>query len=349
MSFGLDASGWLHRPDPALAQRMGGLDAEIAALRSGAGGIDQRLTAVEQRPVPAQPDLVPLQQAATGLRDDLTAQHAVLETLRDGLAKQADSADLARASTDQAMRELRETVSGLSLSLAEQRSRIDTLVAQRPDLQPLTAGIQDARKVLAAQEGKLADLAARVAMLEGTLAGARAAAADTARLALAMVELDRALTAGEPLAAALEPFAPLAADPGVAGPLEQLRPLRSEGAPTIARLQANLAGLRPRITEAVRFEGSSGWLDRTAQNLAGLVDLRRGDDGASGTVAELDKAEQALAQGDVEAAVGAMRPLADAGNAGAAEWVAQAGRRLDGFSAMDRLRSYLSAHMPAPG
>ena len=347
VSFGLNASGWLHRPDPGLDQRIGSLDSQISTLRTGSGGLDQRLTALEQRPLPAQPDLAPLEQSAVELRKDLTAQGDELAALRDGLAKQADGAEMARASLDQSVRELRETMSGISLSLGEQRSRIDTLASQRPDLQPLTAGIQDARSVLAAQEGRLADLAARVATLEGTLAGARAAAADTARLALAMVELDRALTAGEPLAAALDPFASLASDPGVAGPLAQLRPLRSDGAPTIAQLQASLAGLRPRITEAVRYEGTSGWLDRTAQNLAGLVDLHRREGGEPGAVAELDEAELALAQGDVDAAVRAMRPLADAGNAGAVEWIAQARRRLDGLAAMDRLRSYLSANMPA--
>lgn len=346
VGFGLEASGWLDRPDPALDQRIGSLDSQVAALRSGSGSVDQRLTALEQRPMPAVPDLAPLEQATAGLRNDMTAQRDELAALRDGLAKQADSAESTRAGLDQAVRELRETLSGLSLSLAEQRSRIDTLVAQRPDLQPLTAGIQEARSTLAAQEGRLADLAGRVATLEGTLAGARAAAADAARLALAMVELDRALTAGEPLAAALDPFAPLATDPGIAGPLAQLRPLRSDGAPTIAELQASLAELRPRITEAVRYEGSSGWLDRTAQNLAGLVDLRRGESGEPGTVSELDEAEQALARGDVAAAVGAMRPLADAGNPGAVEWITQARRRLDAFAAMDRLRGYLSAHMP---
>lgn len=348
VGFGLDASGWLDRPDPALDQRIGSLDSQIAALRSGSGSVDQRLTALEQRPVPALPDLAPLEQATAGLRNDMTAQHDELAALRDGLAKQADSAESVRAGLDQAVRELRETLSGLSLSLAEQRSRIDTLAAQRPDLQPLTTGIQDTRSTLAAQEGRLADLAARVATLEGTLAGARAAAADTARLALAVVELDRALTAGDPLAAALDPFAPLATDPAIAGPLAQLRPLRSGGAPTIAELQASLAELRPRITEAVRYEGSSsGWLDRTAQNLAGLVDLRRGENGGPEAVSELDEAEQALARGDVATAVGAMRPLADAGNPGAVEWIAQARRRLDAFAAMDRLRGYLSAHMPA--
>lgn len=340
VGYGLYAAGWLDRSDPTLPARIGALESRLSDLVSSAGGLDQRVTAVEQRPVPTPPDLAPLEQATTRLGAEDAA-------LRDTLAKQASAAEMARQALDQGLRELRETTSGLSLSLAEQRARIDTLAAQRPDLQPLTDGLKAAQATLTDQGARLADLAARVGGLEDTLAGARKAATDSKRLAVALVELDRAFAAGEPLATSLEPFASLAGDPAVGGPLAKLQPLRSDGPPTVADLQAALAAERPRIVEAIRYQGASGWVGQVTQNLAGLVDLHRVDDGKAPASAELDAAAEALARGDVSAAVTAMQPLADAGNAAAADWLAQARQRLEGLEAVDGLRAYLTAHMPA--
>lgn len=353
-AYALHASGWLDRSDPSLNARLGSLESRIADASAATGGLDQRVTAVEQRPAPAQPDLTPLQQATTSLRDEATALGSQLTTLgtqisslRDDLAKQSTAAETARNALDEGLRGLRETVGGLSLSLSEQRARIDTLASQKPDLQPLTDGLKAAQATLDAQSGKISDLAGRVQSLEDSLVGARRSAAESTRVAMALVELDRAFGAGEPLAAALAPFEPFASDPGVKEPLDTLQPFASDGPPTVADLQASLATLRPKIAEAVRFSGSSDWVGRTATNLAGLVDLHRVDDAEAAATAELDKAEQALARGDVAAAAAVMQPLADSGNEGAAAWLAQVRSRLDAAAAVDQLRSYIATNMPA--
>lgn len=266
VSFVLNASGWLDRTDPVLGQRIAALEGADQGLRTDAARSVQRLAALEGRP-PPEPDLTPLREDAAALRGEVAA-------LRDALATQKTALETARASLDQGVRELRETTGGFGLSLAEQRSRIDTLAAQRPDLAPLRAEVgavqsalgavkseMAAKSEVAAQDGRLADLARRVGALEQTLVSARISSTRTAGLALALVELDRALDAGEPLASALDPFVPLAADPAVKAPLDLLQPLRTAGAPTVAELQAKLAELRPRIAEAMRYPAGTDWLE----------------------------------------------------------------------------------------
>jgi hypothetical protein len=367
ITFLLNAAGWLDRPDPLIAERVATLEGVAPELRGEAGRLKQRLAAVEQRPIP-EPDLTPLRDDAAALRNEVAA-------LREALANQQAGLETARGSLDQGLRELRETTGGLALSLSGQRARIEALAAERPDLQPLTEGlaaVQAAAKAwdgrlaeltqrveplteglaaaqaaAEAQEGRLAELTKRVEALESTLVATRVDTAETTGLALALVELDRAFDAGEPLASALEPFVPLARDPAVAAPLELLQPLRAEGAPTVADLQARLAELRPRVAEATGQPGAADWLGQTAQNLAGLVDLRRVDADAAAATGRLDEAQRALERGEVDAAVEALRPLAENGNAAAADWLAEARRRLDGEAGVERLRAYLAAHMPA--
>lgn len=345
VSFLLNASGWLDRPDPVLGQRLAALEGADQGLRADAARSVQRLAALEGRP-PPEPDLTPLREDAAALRGEIAA-------LRDALATQKTALEMARASLDQGVRELRETTGGFGLSLAEQRSRIDTLAAQRPDLEPLRAEIGTVQSALgtvksemAAQGGRLADLAKRVEALEKTLVSTRVNSTQTAGLALALVELDRALDAGEPLASALDPFVPLAADPAVKAPLDLLQPLRAGGAPTVADLQARLTELRPRIAEAMRHPDGTDWLGQTAANLASLVDLRKVDAAEAAATARLDEAVQALSRGEVDAAAAAIRPLAEGGNAAAGEWLGLAQRRLDGEAGLERLRAYLAAHLP---
>lgn len=345
VSFLLNASGWLDRPDPVLGQRIAALEGADQGLRADAARSVQRLAALEGRP-PPEPDLTPLREDAAALRGEIAA-------LRDALATQKTALEMARSSLDQGVRELRETTGGFGLSLAEQRSRIDTLAAQRPDLEPLRAEIGAVQSALGgvksemtAQAGRLADLAKRVGALEQTLVSARVSSTQTAGLALALVELDRALDAGEPLASALEPFVPLAADPAVKAPLDLLQPLRTVGAPTVAELQAKLAELRPRIAEAMRHPDGTDWLGQTAANLASLVDLRKVDAAEAAATGRLDEAAQALARGEVDAAAAVIRPLAEGGNAVAGEWLELAQRRLDGEAGLERLRAYLAAHLP---
>ena len=126
-----------------------------------------------------------------------------------------------------------------------------------------------------------------------------------------------------------------------------LEPLRDRGAPTVADLQASLSRLQPQIAEAIRHGNAEGWLDKTAQNLASLVDLRRVDAAEAAVTAKLTEAEQALGRGEVDAAARSLQPLADSGNAAAAEWLAEARRRIDGEAGLERLRAYLASHMPA--
>ncbi|MFO1069283.1 MAG: hypothetical protein U1E14_12240 [Geminicoccaceae bacterium] len=352
-------SGWLNRPDIVLAQRVAALESlppqvagtasQVSGVEAGLGQIGDRVAALEARPEAAPPpevDLSPLRSDIAGLRE---AQAGVTEQLQ----QDRTSLEALTAKVDNGLKELTETTGGLALSLSEQRSRLDTvagevkaLQGQKADLEPLSARIAASEAAVDAGNARAADLEARLASLEGALAAAKLDSAQTARLALAVVELDGALDAGDPLAAALQPFGELAAnDASLAAPVQQLEVFAGSGAPTVQALQARLADLAPKIAAAAAGSPGDDWVAETARNLANLVNLRQvGADEAAIRTA-LQNAEASLARGDVRGAVTAMQPLADAGNPGAADWLALARQRLEADSAVERIRAYLAARL----
>lgn len=355
-------AGWLPRPDATLSRRVAALEAlppqvegataQVASVESSVGTLGERIQALEARPV-AEPPPPPPEVDLSPLRSDVATLREAQAGVTEQLQQDRTTLGALKGDVENGLRELRETTGGLALALSEQRSRLDevagrveALAGQKADLAPLTERIAASEAAVDAGSAKVTGLEERIASLEASLAAAKLDSAQTARLALAVVELDSALDAGDPLAAALQPFADLAGtDATLAAPVEQLQAFAASGAPTVQVLQARLADLAPKISAAAAGSPGDDWVAETARNLANLVNLRQVGADEAATQAALAKAGEALGRGDVRGAVTALQPLADAGNPGAADWLAEARQRLEADAAVERIRAYLAARL----
>lgn len=161
-------------------------------------------------------------------------------------------------------------------------------------------------------------------------------------MSLAVDSLETALQTGQPFAPTLEVLNQLGQDdPVVQQVTATLQPMAAEGVPTLAELAQQLTTIQPTSASEQPTEPSD-WLERTRQNLQGLVDLNAAGEQTAGTRAVQD-ATQALLLQDLESAAQAMEPLAQQGNEEAAAWVAGARSRLEARGAVESLRQHVKS------
>lgn len=287
---------------------------------------------------------------------DTSAFDARVVAVEEGLTR--TSAELAELAAKPPVFDpaLADRMSALEGAVAEPGSdpRLDELVARMTALETqladaATAGTGASGAALAALQADMRalksappvateDLSALVAETNAALAEAKSLAADTrtiadgAAMTAALGQLRAALDTGQPYTAALHMLQGADIPP-------TLSDHAKTGLPTLSSLQDGFPdAARAALDAALRANPGESWTDRVgtflrSQTGARSVTPREGDD----PDAVLSRAEAALANADVDAALQEISTLPDVAKAAMADWTALAERRRAAAAAIDAL------------
>ena len=293
----------------------------------------------------ADPDL------EASVADNATAITALTEEVTAMSSAAPEPVDLSEVTTRiDAMREdLTSGIAALDERITGLDQRLTTL-----EKQPSSDGtLQDA--ALQAYQRELDELRAQVeeqageaiAQLESTRAEAEAieqAALDAARAAQvrsALAQIQTALTEGTPMSAALTDL-----EAALGEPVPEALAAVADGAPTLAKLQADFPNAARSALASARSDGASG--EQTSALGAFLreqlnvrsVAPRDGDDAD----AILSRAQAAVSNGQLQTALDEIETLPDVARAQLSEWVAVAETRVAAVAAADDISLSLNVN-----
>jgi hypothetical protein len=309
---------------------------EAAAAAGGNGGrtseaVARQLAELETKLGDLSATVARLEQAAAGDRPELGGLTSRVGALEARLG-QAEGAS--------------QEVEGLA-------GRVGAVTQQITAGQEQTAGLSDKVGALGSQLGALSTrmdtLADTVHQLQQQATTREDGRARAASLALTVAQLDAALDGGAPFEQALDSVRSLGAgDPAAAKAFETLQAAAASGVPTLPALRNAFDRVADDIVHAAQAPDGDGLLDQAAGNLMRLVTVRPvgADVLGESAAARVARAEAALAEGDLAAAVAEIEPLQGAAKAAAAPWLTQAHERLAAQTALaalqDRATSLLS-------
>jgi len=287
-------------------------------------------------------------------RADLTAADAVRQA--QATAQKVDAFDARLAAVESAtagLAALTEKVNALEKLEDTNRSRIENLENAMPAAgsggggPPVSLGPIESR--LAAAEAGITTLGERIGALTGRVEeiAARpppAVESERAARALAIGLLRQGAASGEGFAADLAMLKALGFDGDDVAALE---PLAGDGAPTIAALRDSFPAVADAILAAASALGpDADFIDRLLAFGSGLVTVRPTTP-IEGDTAEavVSRMQDAVARGDLAAALAEREKLPAAGQAASATWAAAAADRTRIDTIVDRLA--LSVASPA--
>lgn len=242
--------------------------------------------------------------------------------------------------------------SALRTVVDSDRSRLDELGAQVRDLQALKAEVDRQAAAQAEQRAALQDTGTQIAAVRDAIdqrlqdVTGKLTALDKQRergvgLSLAVDSLETAVQTGQPFKPTLEVMGQLGqGDAVVEGTVSKLQPLAENGIPTVAELAKGIADIERSLTPVQQGEAQD-WLERTRQNLQGLVNVHGADAEDVPGLNAVTSARQSVLLQDLEGAIQAMAPLAQQGNAQAAAWVEAARSRVEARGAVETLRQHV--------
>lgn len=138
--------------------------------------------------------------------------------------------------------------------------------------------------------------------------------------------------------------------PAFAGPVGKLALHAATGATSLAGLQIEFADAANAAIRGRDVGTVDGIFGKILSRIASLVTVRKIDDIKAGTVdGALAAAEVALAEGDIEAAIKALKDLVGAPGAAVAPWMSRARARLDVDTAISDLRAAALGALGAAG
>ncbi len=240
------------------------------------------------------------------------------------------------------------------------RSRMDEIITQQRDLLALKDQVEkqaetDQQQIaaLAATGDKVTgvrtDLEQKLSDVTTKLSALDAARERGVGLSLAAHDLETALQSGQPFAPTLKILHDLGqGDTVVAGATATLEPMAGKGIPTVASLAMQL-GQVGQTLQPVETAPANDWFARTRENLQGLINLHEAGEEAVPGQNAVDGAMQAMLAQDLPGAVAALKPLADKGNAAAADWIAAAQQRLDAAAAIQTLNERVKTMLVQQG
>lgn len=282
------------------------------------------------------------------------AQGAEIATLSEAVG--ANASAIAAIQADDALGALR---SDIEARLTETAGAIETATARLAEIDDRLSAVEKmapegSAAAAAAAQAYDRELVALREMFQGELDTIKAAQADAAALQAQAAEAERAaagraamsqVTAafdnGRPFA---EPLSEMAAATGIDLP-EALRAAATSGVTTLAALQESFApAARAALDAATKAAAEDGSISKWQAFVQGQLGTRslepkEGDDAD----AVLSRAEAALRQGQLEAALTELAALPEAAQAPMAAWSAQAQTRLDALTAGAQLAQDLNA------
>jgi hypothetical protein len=312
------------------------------------GALDARIKTLEERKVETPPDLSDLTSRVTRLEGSM---NALAETAKEG-GSVPDAAAL-----DAKIGDLEQRLQGkIDSALAAQQSDNTTDVK---DLQKEVEALKAKLGALAEAHlaGDTSDLAPqlttldqRIAKLEAALPelstaiDRSAASAKSGAAAIAFANLRNAVTAGRPYAAELAALRSLVPDPGDLGAL----PGHADtGIPTVAELSANLTKLAEANATAPAAPTETSILDSMMASAKSAISIRRIGADVTGDEpgAVLARAEAALQQGDLAAAIKEVETLPAPTRDAFAHWLDDARARASANDTLSKLESTVLASL----
>lgn len=303
----------------------------VAELQAQLGVLQNRIAEVESRPatIVTETGDVTVPPVPQALLDRVDAAEAALSDLAAATA----GLDALRAETAAA---LAETKSALQASLeADEGARnrlIERLGVMESRLEQMAAETERAMAGVAGLEAVIGDQGDQIAALERRPAIEGAAQAG---LALAVGDIETALHAGRPFAAALARLGSLAEGDGtIDAATAGLQPFAETGVPTrVALTSAFGRDAASMQVELDKIEG--GTLETLWNGAQSLISIRRKGDAPEAP--PVSRAEAALALGDLSGAVAALAPVREQ-SATVAGWLTGAEARLAAEAALGDLR-----------
>jgi hypothetical protein len=323
---------------------------QLAALQSLADELEPTVRSAVEAAVAE----VPSQDAAT-----LAALDERLGTVADEVAALAETAaaavDPVPLLNEQGERlsALQTTLEALDGRLGAEATRVESLAAD------VTTQVEAAREAgsaelasaqsalsdeIAALRGELQTALGEITSVKGAIEDLQQARSRAAAAALLAREIDRTIAEGTAFDEPLERLIAMSdQDSEIEPALSALRPYAAEGVPTIGQLRADLAALaetRP-TPEVAGYE----WLGETVENIRGLVTVRDKDSETDIATGRLAEADEALRDGDVEAAIARVEEVAalpDGVDQAAAEsWLEDARARAAAVAAQAQLDAHI--------
>jgi len=316
--------------------------APTAGDTAALGALDARVKTLEDRKVETPPDLSDLTSRVTRLEESI---NALAETAKEG-GSVPDAAAL-----DAKIGDLEQRLQGkIDSALAGQQGESTT---ELKDLQKEVEALKAKLGALAEAHlaGDTSDLAPqlttldqRIAKLEATLPelstaiDRSSASAKSGAAAIAFANLRNAVAAGRPYAAELAALKSLLPDSGDLGAL----PSHAEtGIPTVAALASDLTKLAETSAAPAPAPAQTSILDSMMASAKSAISIRRIGADATGDepAAVLARAEAALKQGDLAAAIKEVESLPAQARDPLAGWLADAQARASANDTLSKLES----------
>jgi hypothetical protein len=312
------------------------------------GALDSRIKTLEERKVETPPDLSDLTSRVTRLEGSM---NALAETAKEG-GSVPDAAAL-----DAKIGDLEQRLQGkIDSALAAQQGESTT------DLKDLQKEVEALKAKLGALAeahlaGDTSDLAPQLTTLDQRIAKLEAAlpelstaidrssaSAKSGAAAIAFANLRNAVAAGRPYAAELAALRSLIPDPGDLGAL----PSHAEtGIPTVPELSASLTKLAQASAAQPPAPAETSILDSMMASAKSAISIRRigADTTGDEPAAVLARAEAALQQGDLAAAIKEIETLPAPSRDAFAGWLDDARARASANDTLSKLESTVLASL----
>lgn len=309
--------------------------AKTAVTHQDVAAVAARVTALEERPAPPVVDVGTLKSAQAALAHRVDE----LEATTDGLRQSEAAAGAAKQAVAQ---------------LAQRLDASDAQSASRNAAE--AADITKVQQQLSGLGSTATDQGTRLAVLERQVQAQGGADRHGTMLALALLQMREAVENDRPFAAEYDLFKGLARnDPKLVAAAQPLGKAAPEGVASDAELSRRLAALSAQISATAQPSAtSSTWWEEALDRMRRLVTIRRIDAAAkTGPAAAVGAAQQALARGDLAAAVAAVNRLTGSEAEAARPWLDAARERLAAKAALTHLQELLVARLgpespPAP-
>jgi hypothetical protein len=308
------------------------------------GALDARIKTLEERKVETPPDLSGLTDRVTHLEEAL---NSLAESAKDG-GSVGDAAAL-DAKLGDIQQKLQEKID--SALAAQQTSNTKGLEALQGEVAALKAKLGAlAEANLAGDSSDLAPqlttLDQRIAKLEAALPdlSTAAARAKSGAAAIAFANLRDAVAAGRPYAAELAVLRSLTPDLGDLGAL----PAHAEaGIPTVAELARSLQKVAETSAAPRPAPAEASFLDSMIASAKSAVTIRRVGADTTGTEpsAVMARAEAALQQGDLTAAIKEIEAMPAPSRDAFADWLEDARTRASANDTLTKLESAVLASL----
>jgi hypothetical protein len=331
------------------------LPERLQAVEGMGASLGERIAAVEEQLVAVAGQVETVETAAGGgvAPERVATLEKDLATLEATVAGLQGAVPSSGAVGGQAVADLASRIGALEGRLGQAEGagdeiaglagRVGALEQQSAAGQQETTGLTDDVVSLSGQVGALSTRVDAVAegleQLQQRIASTEERRTQVATLARTVTQLDAALEQGAPFEDLLDGLRGQE-DAVVLEATAQLEPVAAAGVPSLAALRSSFDPVANRIVHAAQAPQGDGLLQQAAGNLMSLVTVRPvgADVEGDSAAARVARAEAALDDGDVAAAVAELEALDGPAAEAAAPWLAEARPRLAAETALHTLR-----------